>query len=509
MVRKIDKNIVEIISIEEYTSIVSKYKNKQNVFYRGQSDKNYSISCSLSREEGYVENESKMISETLKKKEKEFLGYKVPIEILSKMQHYGIPTRLVDVTLDPYIALYFAIEEVEHDEDAEVFIFEKIPYEINSKDVKLVSLFSIAKDYSFKSLADLYENTYDEKIGLYEIAEIVKENKLVKFDESLSDSNERLYNQKGTFILCTNIIKDSCVKKQIKNISKEEGSTIIRIPFEYKNKIKRELNVKHNINKRVVYPELPVFAEYIKEKFKTKNSNYLNEYKYRIIEKQDISHALAKRLSIKIELENSINIDGIKEIIHSIVNEYSCKYDVLWMFVSSSKENTIIFNWTVQALWINENLSEKERPSASGVLEDDGIYWTYGRGIRSTSEYYEQNVFEEDSKLLESNYNELQNLKIIYNKLKEEFNAKKFSEFLNTVKDYKKSINKIYFNFNNFGLSKNPDMYKYLQIYQQIACDFDNITVVSDEYLIKRYFENLDENISKVESKYNDYVTLV
>lgn len=152
MAKKISNNIVEVISLIEFTSIVSEYKNKKNIFYRGQKNKSFNISCSLSRDYGYVENEYNMIYDTLQVKSEEFKSYKYPIEILSKMQHYEIPTRLIDVTLDPYIALYFSIEESEETNDAEVFVFEKESYSIDSKDVRLVSLLSISNDYSINGV---------------------------------------------------------------------------------------------------------------------------------------------------------------------------------------------------------------------------------------------------------------------------------------------------------------------------------------------------------------------
>ncbi|CEO32721.1 FRG domain-containing protein [Paraclostridium sordellii] len=129
----------EIVSFSEYKTLIENFKNKEKVFYRGQADKTYNISCSLSRDYGYVNNENLIIKKTLKIKQKEFEGYKYPVEQLSKIQHYGIPTRLIDITIDPFIALYFAIEDTNNKQDAEVFIFEKEPYDLYSKEANVLS----------------------------------------------------------------------------------------------------------------------------------------------------------------------------------------------------------------------------------------------------------------------------------------------------------------------------------------------------------------------------------
>jgi FRG domain len=47
------------------------------------------------------------------------------LELLAHLQHYGAPTRLLDVSLNPLIALWFAVEERAEDEasDSRVFAF--------------------------------------------------------------------------------------------------------------------------------------------------------------------------------------------------------------------------------------------------------------------------------------------------------------------------------------------------------------------------------------------------
>lgn len=56
----------------------------------------------------YEKKESDLINDIFSKMPQEFTDVSNNLEILLKLQHYGIPTRLLDVSFNPYIALYFA-----------------------------------------------------------------------------------------------------------------------------------------------------------------------------------------------------------------------------------------------------------------------------------------------------------------------------------------------------------------------------------------------------------------
>ncbi|WP_174351737.1 FRG domain-containing protein [Paenibacillus sp. JMULE4] len=87
-------------SIAQFFEILKRYKNYSEIFYRGQSSQYESITSSITRDSGYLANEHIIYSESIGMKEDEFQLLKSPFERLSKLQHYGIPTRLIDVTLE-------------------------------------------------------------------------------------------------------------------------------------------------------------------------------------------------------------------------------------------------------------------------------------------------------------------------------------------------------------------------------------------------------------------------
>ena len=112
-------------SIKEPSSKIL-FDNKEIVF-RGLSDSRFQLVPSLCRfPSPNVLNtlqykELDLIEQAQLKFPSVFPEEKYPIFRLAKLQHYGIPTRLMDVTSNALVALYFACQE--NDQDGEVIAF--------------------------------------------------------------------------------------------------------------------------------------------------------------------------------------------------------------------------------------------------------------------------------------------------------------------------------------------------------------------------------------------------
>ena len=106
-----------VSNLSEYIDLVTRISSLKTkdyygdtVVFRGIADSEYKLIPGLSRlKDISTYSELQLINEFLAHRPDAFAGLS-DFDALAKMQHYGLPTRLLDFSLNPLVALYFACE---------------------------------------------------------------------------------------------------------------------------------------------------------------------------------------------------------------------------------------------------------------------------------------------------------------------------------------------------------------------------------------------------------------
>lgn len=151
-ISKIEK-ITDINSFIEKLNKLERIKNN-TFFYRGHSNINYVTQPSVFRE-NYYQHESEMYQELLVKCPNDFKKCKSKFEHLKLMQHYGLPTRLLDVTLNPLIALYFACSG-SYNDNGEVIIYDVPKNDIETEENTTLEILSSLSTFEYEVQKKMY-----------------------------------------------------------------------------------------------------------------------------------------------------------------------------------------------------------------------------------------------------------------------------------------------------------------------------------------------------------------
>ena len=120
---KKEKVLAEIGDIQSYVKLVLKNARSGDSIYRGHASKDWELKPSVGRIDGYSPDKEK---EMFLRFKRNYYSYTTErpesdMDLLFLAQHYGLPTRLLDFTYNPMIALYFACES-EPEMDGRVYV---------------------------------------------------------------------------------------------------------------------------------------------------------------------------------------------------------------------------------------------------------------------------------------------------------------------------------------------------------------------------------------------------
>lgn len=205
-------------SYEDILFLQQKYSLQhtcRNIFYRGQVNSAWKLEPSILRDNSTSEYE--IIQNAMQHHNIE-MPISFPFEYIAKMQHYGFPTRFLDLSTDINIALFFACFDPENqDVDGRLFIFAYGPRKPSNIQALILSELCLLdkeitiEDFSQKLIGKypVLHNSYGDiqKLNM-DIASFFDHGFAVlptqKDYAKMSLYNPRIQRQFGAFFICGN-----------------------------------------------------------------------------------------------------------------------------------------------------------------------------------------------------------------------------------------------------------------------------------------------------------------
>lgn len=263
---------MEIITLNGYVEEINKIHNKcidEKLWYRGHSSSKYILAPSIFRNpyKGKIKLYEGIFKNDFKARAVPFLDRMPDQELdwMFLMQHYKIPTRLLDWSEDAFIALLFALKN--HDEalglNAVVWILN--PYELNKRAYESIR---ITGEYTKLIIPNLMNNNNNSDLQM--LYKWYVEEPMIKINYPLAilppKNNKRIIAQKGTFTIFP-------ILETVEPMEMLDGKDQFLWKIEVKNEsvkdVLKELN-SLGINETSLFPELDSIALEIISQYKGK-----------------------------------------------------------------------------------------------------------------------------------------------------------------------------------------------------------------------------------------------
>lgn len=270
--------------VRKISSIKSEKKDRQ-LLYRGHSKRSYNLIPSVFRTENLRKHEHLMLRQIIAEHPIEFINDRATFDMLVRAQHYGLPTRLLDVSINPLVALYFACCSDDQENGRVIIVIpgiEKQKY-FDSDVVSLLSNLAFLTRSEKESILKIAKGTEDlsnvDRVDKFckdpsvdKLIQTVKMEKPYFRSEANSydlayvvsvtprKTHARIKAQDGAFLLFGIVEKDKGVHLEF--IETE----MIDISSTFKPRILDELETI-GVSAKTLFPEIEHTADHIRKKY--------------------------------------------------------------------------------------------------------------------------------------------------------------------------------------------------------------------------------------------------
>lgn len=285
-----------ISSVAEFIESITENRGLpwHQIVYRGQKDIRWFTQASIFRnEDKLLRYEHEMGRELMSLHPTEFTSDNTMFERLVRMQHYGIPTRLVDVSQNPLVALYFACEEhselIDDDDliepggrreiDGAVIAYNVPPGRSRFFDSDTVAILANLANLRWEEKKEIADNSATDSLQFNELSSVRRLGSFIQAEKPYFKTkidprtpfmpmyvkprltNKRVIAQSGAFLIYGLDLPDS--KSVFEHNIRQR---YIHVPAGKKKEIREGLD-RLGINESTLFPELNKAADQIVRRY--------------------------------------------------------------------------------------------------------------------------------------------------------------------------------------------------------------------------------------------------